>query len=440
MLANRYLGLHWQGICETLRRHARNRGRSNLSRTEPTTEEALRFGSERDRELAPPGGAGGGEALATQEPEREEVDLREARSLLTELRPAGFGEVLVTDVWMPPAAGDGAAEDESRDRQREWDGRQELRQLNLLRERPTLSYDARYEQYWGQVHETLGKAPQAIMDPYTLFVAAFADADVDGIAEHRANAREYGRESRSLLELGRAYVAIGRLKSARSTFESAAKADPLDADVWWHLGVSRLLGRANAAATRAFERAVDQVPGDFRSGLALATARYHMKDYAAAEERFRRLAGSTGLEATARSMLACSLRMQGKWDAARVRAWHPARRWWARLDRALRPVSRLRRARGAEASRPAARAAAGGADVESAGSRRSRRRLDRLRGGQGPVPGGGPLGHHSAVHTRGAPLQDASGNLRPRARRRIRERRAGASLLAGHHVDAAAPE
>ena len=63
---------------------------------------------------------------------------------------------------------------------------------------------------------------------------------------------------------------------------------------------------------------MDQAPGDFRSELALALACYHLRDYAAAEEHFRRLVGSSGPRATARSMLACSQRMQGHWDEARV--------------------------------------------------------------------------------------------------------------------------
>jgi hypothetical protein len=113
-------------------------------------------------------------------------------------------------------------------------------------------------------------------------------------------------------------VAIGRLKSARSVFQAAAKAEPYHPGIWWHLGVSHLFARANAGAVEALQRAVDQAPGDFGAELALGVARYHTKDYAAAEESLRRLAGASGLRATARSMLACSLRMQEKWDEARV--------------------------------------------------------------------------------------------------------------------------
>jgi len=258
------------------------------------------------------------EGAAFEAPEAEAPDLTQARSLLTEPRPAGFGEVLVTEAWLAPEPPEETEEDEAPDRQQEWETRQELRQLNLLRERPLLSYDARYEQYWGQVRDAQQEATSAIFDPYTAFVASFADADVDGIAEHRGEARQYGREADALLEVGRAYVAIGRLKSARAVLQKAAKADPLHPKVWRHLGVSHLFARANRAAVGALERAVDQVPGDFSSELALAVARYHTKDYGGAEEHFRRLAGESGLRATARSMLACSMRMQGKWEDARV--------------------------------------------------------------------------------------------------------------------------
>jgi tetratricopeptide (TPR) repeat protein len=190
--------------------------------------------------------------------------------------------------------------------------------LNLLRERPLLGYDARTEQYWGQVREACRQAQRAIVDPYTEFAAAFAEADIEGMGAHRAQAREYGQGADSLLELGRAYVAIGRLKSARGVFEAAARADSLHPGVWWHLGAAHLFARANALAVSAFERAVDLAPGDWRTELGLAVAHYHARNYGAAEDYFRREVGSAGLRATARSLLACSLRMQEKWDDARI--------------------------------------------------------------------------------------------------------------------------
>jgi len=253
-----------------------------------------------------------------------EPDLSPARSLLTEPRSAGFGEVLVTDVWLPPPpreereGGKEKEEEAPVDRHRQWEVRQELRQIGLLRERPLLSYDARTEQYWGQVREAQQVAQHAIVDAYTELAAAFAEADVDGIRNHRAEAGEYGREADALLELGRAYVAIGRLKSARGVFQAAAKADPLHPQVWWHLGVAHLFARANASAVSALEHALDQAPADSRTELALAVAQYHAKNYAAAEELFRRQAGASGLRATARSLLACSLRLQEKWEEARL--------------------------------------------------------------------------------------------------------------------------
>jgi tetratricopeptide (TPR) repeat protein len=282
------------------------------------------------------------------------VDWTMVRLLATEPRPAGFGEVLVTDAWSPPAPRETSAREEpgqriaarpylhetrpgepqispdaaprtgedapppSSDRQKAWETRQELRELGLVRERPLVSYDARFESYWRQVSDAMRSAPEAMVDPYTQLAAEFADADLSDLSEHKMARREYGRQAESLLELARAYWAIGRHKSAGSALEAAAGADPLDPAIWYNLGVVRLLSRAGKAAREALERCTDQAPGDFRGELALAVACYQMRDYAAAEEHFRRLAGPSGLRATARSMLACSMRMQGNWDEARV--------------------------------------------------------------------------------------------------------------------------
>lgn len=258
--------------------------------------------------------------LFAEEPEAEAPDVSQARSVLTELRPAGVGELLVTDVWLAPEPREEteAGEGEPPDRQREWETRQELRELGLLRERPLLSHDARFEAYWGQAKETKEAAVNAIIDPYTELAAAFADTDVERMADHRRAATEYGKAGDELLQLGRAYVAIGRQKGARSVLEAAAKAEPLHPEVWYNLGVVRLFGRASAGARKAFEAALHQTPGDFRLQLALAVACYHVKDYTAAAEHFRRLAGGSGFRATARSMLACCHRMQGSWDEARI--------------------------------------------------------------------------------------------------------------------------
>ncbi len=247
-------------------------------------------------------------------------DPSQARLLLTEPRPAGFGEVLVTEVWLPPEPPSQEESDDSRepDRQRQWELRQELRELGLLRERPLVSYDARFENFWTQAKEAIEAAPNAIVDPYSLLAAGFAEAHIDRIAEHRQAAREYGRQGDELLQIGRAYVAIGRQKSARSVLQAAARAEPQSAEVWYNLGVVQLFARGNAKARTALEKALDQAPGDSPVELALAVACYHMRDYAGAEEHLRRLAGASGPGATARSMLACCQRMQEKWDDARV--------------------------------------------------------------------------------------------------------------------------
>ncbi len=256
-----------------------------------------------------------------EEPPPPKPDLSQARLLATEPRPAGFGEVLVTDVWSRPEPKEPTEPKEGEeppDRQKAWETRQELRELGLLRERPMVSYDARFETYWKQARETEQGSAAAIIDPYTHIAGEFADADLGNLAEHRTTAGEYGRGADALLALGRAYWVIGRHKGARSALEAAARAERQQPEVWYNLGVVRLLGRANKAAREALEEAVDQAPGAFRPELALALSCYHLRDYAAAEDQFKRLAGSSGLRAAARSMLACSLRMQSKWDDARV--------------------------------------------------------------------------------------------------------------------------
>jgi tetratricopeptide (TPR) repeat protein len=259
------------------------------------------------------------------------VDLGQARSFLTELRPSGFGELLVTDVWFAPAPPpkkparkSKEAEPEQKqepppppNRQQTWERRHELRELNLLRERPAASFDARTEHYWGQVKEGLRKAPEAIVDPYTELVTEFAEIDHGRLQDRRRELREYGREAESRVALGRAYLAIGRLRSARDTFRAAAKEDAFHAAAWWHLGVASLFARAYPEASAALTRALDQTPGDLRIETALGLARFHERKYEQAEEHLRRTAGG-GARAACRSLLCCSLRAQAKWHEARA--------------------------------------------------------------------------------------------------------------------------
>jgi tetratricopeptide (TPR) repeat protein len=264
------------------------------------------------------------------EPAPPKADLTQARLLLTEPRPAGFGEVLVTEVWSkappkpppkPIATSPEIQEEEPPpppDRQKQWETRQELRELGLLRERPMLSHDARYESYWGQARDTMAECKNAMVDPYTQLAAEFGDVDLMNLRDHSLAAREYGFEADSLLHLGRGAWVIGRHKGARAMLERAAKMEPLHPEIWYNLGVVRLFTRANAGARAALEEASDQMPGDFRAELALALACYHLRDYQAAADHFQRLTGPTGLRASARAMLACSLRMMGDWEGARV--------------------------------------------------------------------------------------------------------------------------
>ncbi len=254
-----------------------------------------------------------------EQPPPPEYHLAQARSLLTELRPSGFGELLVTDAWLAPdPAVSFEQEPTEEERQRAWSRRQELRQLGLLRERPVLSYDARTEDYWGQVAGALETAPQAIIDPYTHFAAAFAEGDPSRIADYQKDLKEYGREADAWLGLGKAFVVIGRMKAALAAFRAATRAEPFHPQAWLNLGICQIFTRANTGAAASLTRAAEQSPGDLMAELALAVAHYHAKDYAQAEERFRRIAGTTGVRATARSFLACSLRLQEKWDEARA--------------------------------------------------------------------------------------------------------------------------
>ena len=303
--------------------------------------------------------AGGGQAPEEETPEEKappppEFYLSQARSLLTELRPSGFGELLVTDVWVadpgPERRGAVAARRpsaptaEGEARQQAWARRHELRQLGLLRERPPLSYDARTEEYWAQVADAERSATGAIMDPYTDFVSAFAGGDIARIPDYRAEVKEYGREADACLGLGRAYMVIGRAKSAQAAFRAAAKADPYRPDIWWHLGLSLLLTRGNDEAAKALARAAEQSPGDVRVQMGLGVARYHLRDFTGAEAELRRVAGSSGVRAAARSLLACSLRLQEKWEEARAElgllrnSGHP--HWMAEAEQCLDCVQR----------------------------------------------------------------------------------------------------
>ena len=125
---------------------------------------------------------------APAESESKKPDLRRARSFLTEPHPSGFGELLITDVWLPPDPK--PAPSDPVDRQVVWKKRQEYRGLRLLHEKPAASFDARTENYWQQVKDALAQSPDAIVDPYTSFVIGLADADYHNMADHRRAVRE----------------------------------------------------------------------------------------------------------------------------------------------------------------------------------------------------------------------------------------------------------
>jgi tetratricopeptide (TPR) repeat protein len=277
-------------------------------------------------------------AKATQEPEAESpappeaepFDWSQVFSLLTEPRPAGFGEVLVTEAWPQP-------EQEAREEgEKARSLRLELKLLGLGRSYPLFRYDARHEAFYDQSEHAREQAGEALVDPYTGLAAAFAGQDFSQIPYHRGRARSYSYGCEANLELGRAYLAIGRRKSALAAFKAATRSDPHDSIPWWYLGLATLFSRANRDAAKAFRASLDLRPGDADSGVGLGLSLYHSKDYAAAADQFRPEAGRGARGAWARSFLACSYRMEQRWTEARLELAslaHEPRAGWREMAR-----------------------------------------------------------------------------------------------------------
>ncbi|NIM06992.1 MAG: tetratricopeptide repeat protein [Armatimonadetes bacterium] len=260
------------------------------------------------------------------EPEWERV-----WTLLTEPRQTGLGEGLITEGWMPrETEEDEKIEDlQPKSGSDIWRTREEIekqakeREEELLESRPVrkeadIRIDLRHEDYFRRMAEARQKAQNALIDPYTDLLSEFGKVDLHPAAWERSKANSYAFAAGANLELGRLAVARWHPRAAESAFRKAVKADAHDPDAWWHLGIARLLRRKNRAAIHALENAYDYRPGDARSRIALGLAYYHNQEYGAAEEYFRYEKGPEGRGASARSFLICSLRMQGKWEQARM--------------------------------------------------------------------------------------------------------------------------
>ena len=252
------------------------------------------------------------ETEARPSAEAPPFDWGQVFSLLTDLRPAGFGEVLVTEGWPDPE------EQEKEGGEKARSLRLEVKLLGLSRRYPLVRYDARHEAFFDHSRTARELARSALVDPYTELAIAFAGQDFSQIPYHRSRLKSYAHGAEAKLQLGRAYLAIGRRKSALAAFQAAARADRYDPTAWWYLGLAQLFSRLNRDALKAFRAAVDLRPGDADVVLGLGLALYHAKDYASAAEEFRRHAGRGAPGAWARSFLACCYRMDQRWPDARL--------------------------------------------------------------------------------------------------------------------------
>ena len=252
-----------------------------------------------------------GEPEPSSSPEAAPFDWGEVFSLLTDLRPAGFGEVLVTEGWPKPE------EEDLEEGERPRAARLELKLLGLVHRYPLLRYDARHEAFFDHSRESRDQARHALIDPYTELACAFAGQDLSEISYHRSRVKSYAYASEARLGLGRAYVAIGRRKTALAVLEAATRADPHESTAWWYLGLARLFSRANRGAVQAFQTALDHRAGDADCTLGLGLALYHSKKYGEASELLRRQAGQGASGAWARSFVGCCYRMEERWEEAR---------------------------------------------------------------------------------------------------------------------------
>ncbi len=283
------------------------------------------------------------------EPEWESV-----WTMLTEPRHVGLGEGLVTEVWTErQGAGDRGQESGVKSlesgvwgQQQQPKTRQEEKEAQLAPERrsPDFRFDGRREGYFRQMAEARRKAKNALVDPYTDLVCEFAEVNPQAAAWERAKVNSYGYAGEANLRLGKAGIVNWSLREAEASFQRAVKADPHDPEAWRHLGIVRLFRRRPKGAVEALKTALDCRAGDARSRISLGMAHYHNQDYAAAEDCFRYEIGPDDRGTGARSFLICSLRMQGKWDQARMQiqalAQHPLAGWKEMAAQCSRCVDR----------------------------------------------------------------------------------------------------
>jgi len=135
-------------------------------------------------------------------------------------------------------------------------------------------------------------------------------------AEYRNVLAADAAHLKSLIGLGEALRALGRIDEAHDALERATRADPGSAPAWNRSGVSLAqLGR-HAEAEAAFRRAVDLEPEDpdFRTDLGFALL--FENDLDGAESAFETCLAQRPHHARARNGLAAVLTERGELDAA----------------------------------------------------------------------------------------------------------------------------
>jgi len=292
-----------------------------------------------------------------------EPDWEQVWTLLTEQRQLGLGEDLATEAWLPrPKEGAPAAPEAPRypAAGRTMTGdikkfvKHQIEQEKARREgreealpgprRAIVRYDTRHANYFQLMGEARKKCKNALIDPYTDIFSEFSTVGSVKTEWERPKTRSYAYAAEANLKIGRQQIVNSALRAAESSFRRALRADAHDAEAWWHYGIVKLLRRKNKAAVEALETACNYRPGDSLNRITLGIAHYHNRDYASAEDCFRYERSPEGRGVGARSFYICALRMQGKWDAARMEiqalAQHPLPAWKEMAAQCARCVDR----------------------------------------------------------------------------------------------------
>jgi tetratricopeptide (TPR) repeat protein len=257
----------------------------------------------------------------------EQVQWEEIWSVLTEPRQLGLGEGLATEVWREEDFRSETARPKSLTSP---SGKSPARlQLGAAERKlrtwasgetkeifPALRIDGRRLDHFIQVKEIRQKSHRALIDPYTELICEFREADRQSLAWERGKTGAYAFSSGANRKIGQLQLAEWNLRGAEASFRRALKADAHDPDLWWHLGIVKLLRRKSRAAQKAFQQALDHRASELRSQLGLGLAYYHERQYAKAEDCFARAKGPDRRGVGARSFLACCYRLQKKFPQA----------------------------------------------------------------------------------------------------------------------------